>query len=70
MGTGVPPWGPPPHPGPAVHSEGDTALHWAAAFGNRRIIGLLVDADADVNAQTDYGCAVCACGESAIECAG
>ena len=47
-----------------------TALHWAAIYGNRRIIRSLVDADADVNAQTDYGCAVCARGESADECAG
>jgi hypothetical protein len=70
LGTGVPPWGPPPHPGPAVHSIGWTALHWAALFGNRRIVRLLVDADADVNAQDHIGCAVCACGESAIECAG
>jgi ankyrin repeat protein len=54
-----------------VHSEyGYTALHWAAYYGNRRMIGSLVDADADVHAQTDYGCAVCACGESAVECAG
>ena len=70
MGTGVPPWGPPPHPGPAVHSNGATALHWAAHRGNRRMIRSLVDADADVNAQTNRGgCAVCACGESAVECA-
>ena len=64
------PWGPPPHPGPAVHSAGDTALHWAACYGNRRMIRSLVDADADVNAQDCYECAVCACGESADECAG
>ncbi len=70
MGTGVPPWGPPPHPGPAVHSLGWTALHWAAMIGNRRILRSLVDADADVNAQDDNrGCAVCARGESAGECA-
>ncbi len=72
LGTGVPPWGPPPHPGPAVHSWGDTALHWAARRGNRRMIRSLVDANADVHAQGDedcYGCAVCARGESAIECA-
>ncbi len=62
--------GPPPHPGPAVHSAGSTALHWAAAHGNRRMIRSLVDADADVNAQTVSGCAVCARGESAVECAG
>ena len=69
MGTGVPPWGPPPHPGPAVHSGGMTALHWAAMCGNRRIVRSLVDADADVHAQNCHGCAVCACGESAVECA-
>jgi hypothetical protein len=69
LGTGVPPWGPPPHPGPAVHSNGFTALHWAAFFGNRRIVRSLVDADADVNGQNNYECAVCARGESAVECA-
>ncbi len=46
-----------------------TALHEAARNGNRRMIRLLVDADADVNAQNRFGCAVCARGESA-ECAG
>ena len=56
-------------PGPAVHSDGWTALHWAASRGNRRIVRSLVDADADVNAQDMFGCAVCACGESADECA-
>ncbi len=56
------PVGPPPHPGPAVHSDGRTALHWAAIKGNRRMIGSLVDADAAVNAQNRYGCAVCARG--------
>ncbi len=64
------PWGPPQHPGPAVHSNGSTALHWAAIYGNRRIVRSLVDAKADVHAQDDGGCAVFACGESAIECAG
>ncbi len=49
--------------------NGWTALHWAAYYGNRRMIRLLVDADADVNALTMFGCAVCACGESAVECA-
>ncbi len=64
-------WGPPPHAGPAVHSEyGNTALHIAAYDVNRRMIRSLVDADADVNAQDDiYGCAVSARGESAVECA-
>ncbi len=70
LGTGVPTWGPPPHPGPAVHSGGMTALHWAAEYGNRRMIRSLVDADAAVNAQNYVGCAVCARGESAVECAG
>jgi hypothetical protein len=64
------PWGPPPHPAPAVHSDGMTALHWAAYHGNRRMIRSLVDAKAAVNAQNCNGCAVCACGESADECAG
>ena len=59
MGTGVPPWGPPSHPGPAVHSGGMTALHFAALRGNRRIVRLLVASGADVNAQDDNdGCAV------------
>jgi hypothetical protein len=70
LGTGVPPWGPPPHPGPAVHRFGDTALHWAADCGTRRMIRSLVDANADVHARDCDGCAVCACGESADECAG
>ena len=61
--------GPPPHPVPAVHSDGMTALHWAAFRGNRRMIRLLVDANADVHAQNINGCAVCARGESAVECA-
>ncbi len=47
-----------------------TALHHAAVHGNRRIVRSLVDANADVNAQDDrIGCAVCARGESADECA-
>ena len=58
LGTGVPPWGPPPHLGPAVHSDGWTALHIAAAYGNRRIVGLLVESGADVNTQEFGGCAV------------
>ncbi len=70
LGTGVPPWGPPPHPGPAVHRNGSTALHHAAYYGNRRMIRSLVDANADVHAQNNFGCAVCARGESAVECAG
>jgi hypothetical protein len=67
---GYPRGGPPPHPGPAVHRYGYTALHWAAVHGNRRIVRLLVDANADVNAQSDHGgCAVSACGESAVSAA-
>ena len=49
------PWDPPPHAGPVVHSHGMTALHWAALYGNRRMIRSLVDADADVNAQMTSG---------------
>ena len=30
-----------------MHSDGWTALHWAAYYGNRRMIRSLVDADAD-----------------------
>ncbi len=63
------PRGPIPAPGPAVHSIGYTALHWAAIHGNRRIVRSLVGFNADVNARDDNGCAVSACGESA-ECAG
>ena len=47
-----------------------TALHYAARYGNRRIVRLLVASGADVNAQDNIGCAVSACGESAVECAG
>jgi hypothetical protein len=43
-----------------VHSDGFTALHWAARFGNRRIVRLLIASDADVNAQSLGGCAVSA----------
>jgi hypothetical protein len=57
-------------PGPAVHRYGRTALHEAARYGNRRIVRSLVDANADVNAQDRFGCAVRARGESAVECAG
>ncbi len=52
-----------------MHRYGFTALHWAARYGNRRMIRSLVDAGADVHAQNDDGCAVCARGESAVECA-
>ena len=62
VASGVPSWGPPPHPGPDVHSFGDTALHMAAKYGNRRIVRLLIASDADVNAQDRFGCAVSACG--------
>jgi hypothetical protein len=60
VGTGVPPWGPPPHPGPAVHSDGWTALLEARYQGNCRIVRLLVAFKADVNAQDRLGCAVSA----------
>ena len=62
------PVGPPPHPGTAVHSAGSTALHWAAFYGNRRIVRLLIDAKADVNARTRDGCAVSA--SASAECGG
>ena len=69
LGTGAPPWGPPPHPGPAVHRRnGFTALHYAAKYGNRRIVRSLVASGADVNVQDRFGCAVSACGESPVEC--
>jgi hypothetical protein len=59
------PVGPTSHPGPAVHSEyGRTALHWAAFYGNRRIVRSLVASGADVNAQDHDGCAVSACGKN------
>ncbi len=41
----------------AVHSNGYTALHWAVYHGNRRVVRLLIDAKANVNAQDDDGCA-------------
>jgi hypothetical protein len=69
LGNGVPPWGPFAHPGPAVHSFANTALHYAAECGNRRIVRLLVASGADVNAQDDEWCAVSACGDRP-ECAG
>jgi hypothetical protein len=46
--------GPPPHPGPAVHSNGYTALRYAALHGNRRIVRLLIASNAAVDAQNDY----------------
>ena len=36
---------------PAVHRPGITALHLAAHYGNRRIVRLLIGANAAVNAQ-------------------
>ncbi len=54
------PVGPTPSPRPAVHSGGMTALHYAALYGNRRMIRSLVDANAAVNAKTCLGCAVSA----------
>jgi hypothetical protein len=66
-------WGTPvgstPSPRRAVHSYGITALHFAAQYGNRRIVRLLVASDADVNAQNRYnGCAFSA--SASAECAG
>jgi ankyrin repeat protein len=48
-------WGPPPSPRPALHSNGVTSLHWAAYYGNRRIVRKLLDANANVNAPTKEG---------------
>jgi ankyrin repeat protein len=48
-----------------VRSNGWTALHWAAAKGNRRIVRSLVAFGADVNGQNCAGCAFSAGGESA-----
>ena len=56
LGAGVPPSGPPP----AVRSDGWTALHEAAANGNRRIVRSLVASGAVVDARNRHGCAVCA----------
>jgi hypothetical protein len=50
------PVGPTPHAGPAVHSNGWTALHYAADCGNRRMIRSLADANADVNYENNSGC--------------
>jgi hypothetical protein len=47
-----------PLPGPAVHSDGNTALHWAAAHGNRPVVRLLIASNAAVGAQNIGGCAV------------
>ena len=41
-----------------LHSNGWTALHWAAHYDNRRIVRLLIAAKADVDAKTNDGCAV------------
>ena len=54
VGSGVP-WGPPPHPFPAVHRHICTALHYAAFYGNRRIVRQLLDANADIDAQNRDG---------------
>jgi hypothetical protein len=57
VGSGAAPLGPPPHPGPAVYSWGDTALHHAAEYGDRRIVRLLIASEADVDAQDQFhGC--------------
>ena len=47
--------GPIPSPSPAVHRYAWTALHYAAESGNCRIVRKLIDANADVDAQTS-GC--------------
>jgi ankyrin repeat protein len=46
------PVGPIPSPSPAVHRYAWTALHYAAESGNCRIVRKLIDANADVDAQT------------------
>ena len=38
----------------AVNSDGDTALHWAAFRGNRRILRKLIAAKADVDARDNF----------------
>ena len=49
-------WGPPPHPGRALHRQWcHTALHYAAAYGNLRIVRELIAANACVNAEADNG---------------
>jgi ankyrin repeat protein len=37
-----------------VNSDGDTALHWAAFRGNRRILRKLIAAKADVDARDNF----------------
>ena len=44
-----------PSPSLAVHSWGRTTLHEAAYYGNRRIVRLLIDAEADVDVRDDDG---------------
>ncbi len=61
-------WGHPPHPGPAVHSDGDTALHKAAFYGNCQIVRLLIAVKAAVDAQDRWRCAVSAL--ASTECDG
>ena len=56
MGRGPSGAGPPPHPGRAVHRQWcHTALHYAAAYGNLRIVRELIAANACVNAEADNG---------------
>ena len=56
LGLELPPWGPPLHPGGAVHRQWcHTALHYAAAYGNLRIVRKLIAANACVNAEADNG---------------
>jgi hypothetical protein len=64
VGTWGTPVAHPLTPAPSVHSDyGSTALHWAAIYGNRRIVRSLAASGADVNAQDGDGCAVSACGD-------
>ncbi|MYI01665.1 MAG: hypothetical protein F4122_03865 [Gammaproteobacteria bacterium] len=39
----------------AIYGDGSTALHWASYHDNAAAAGLLIDSNADVNAQTDLG---------------
>ncbi len=46
-----------PAAGPAVRSNGTTALMWAAYNDDRAIVAALLGARADVNTQNSSGCA-------------
>jgi len=43
-----------------------TALHWAAAKGNRRLVEYLIDNGADINAKTSEVSHFCFCGRLSI----